>query len=149
MIKPIGIIAALFLPVSATAGTWAEFVAHCLDPYEVFSLPVTTLPEMEIDRPPEEFSAEAIYYGPTETGSIMVTDPVPAEGERACAMMGAVSDAEVYREWRSEQLTTGRYRKESSGTLLSTEWIEPKIRLRGDIAGPFAVYMVTETDLES
>ena len=149
MIKHLGISLIAVLPVSATAGTWAEFVSHCLDPYEVFAVPVVGFPQMELADRPETFSEDAVFYGPSGTGSIMVTDPLPPEGARACAMMGAAADADDFGDWRKAQIEAGRYLQERSGALLSTDWIEPKIRLHSEIADSIAVYRIVETYLES
>lgn len=131
------------------ASAWDMFVARCLDPYENLALAI----HAGLDQQPAEQMREGqTVFGPTPEGHVMTINVLPDEGERACAVRAAGEsrgDVTAFAAWRAEAVLSGRYAEDSDGTLLSGEWIEPRLRVDVQQGTSGARYEVIETELES
>lgn len=144
-----GVISAMIAP-AAQADPWEEFTAVCLDAYEALNFPVVgEFREIVPDQPIEGFSADAKVFGPTDSGAVVVSDPAPEEGRRACALIGGGDAFDAFRAWRDEQLANGRYELDADGeSLISVDWVEPRLRVSAHLNGTEPEFIILETDLE-
>lgn len=132
---------------SAQAGTaWETFVARCLDPFEHQSLPVV---DGLRAQPIDQMHEARRVFGPTQEGYILILDAAPRVGERACIVeVPGQAGSRDGMIWRAAQLLQNRYVSEGAW-LVSTEWIEPRVKVRIETRAERTIYAVLETDLES
>ncbi len=137
------------LAAPALASGWDDFVARCLDPYEHLSPAVT---EGLAAVPDSALREDRLMFEAVAGGAVMVLEVTPEDGERACGLQvpaGAVPCVAAFEDWRRTAISAGRYQTEEDGTLLSTEWIEPRLRMAMKRDGQGVSFRIVETDLES
>ncbi|WP_425657175.1 hypothetical protein [Roseobacter sp. EG26] len=151
----LALLVAAGLAKPAKADAWLTFQARCLDAFEAFSPAVVSdLPWIKHAELPGAFSSDAVAYGPTEAGHVVILDPAPlADGDRLCSVTGEIEDRGEIAGWIVDQVQTDRYEMTRNGVatiLLSLEWIEPRLQVTLILEGTNAgAYSVLETNLES
>lgn len=129
-------------------GVWDVFEARCIDTFENHA------PANVAGLTVHSTKGSRTFFGPITRDAYIVVDVEPSDGDRSCGLMIANSAACTshvvhHGIWRTEAVKQNRYASSDDGMLLTTEWIEPRLKFEARSGELGTFYEIIETELES